>query len=244
MITNVGAYLLGGLDPADRVVYEAHLAGCPVCEAEVLRMAPLPGLLQRIGEPDFDYADFDGADPGGADHQDPDHQAPGHLDPAREHAGDPAGRRRPRRGPLDDDPVTKPVPLARRPRAPLVVAAAVAVVLALAGIAAVTVFAPGEPAMVTWSAHDPVSGIRADVALTERPWGTELSIRMRDVPPGKPCKLVVRARDGSRETAGWWAAGTKAEEEIPGSTSFDLAAIARVEVVSGDDVVIDITPPD
>lgn len=200
MITNVGAYLLGGLDPADRAVYEAHLAGCPVCEAELLRMAPLPGLLQRIGEGDFDA--------GG--------------------------------------PVTEPVPVAPAPRrrAPLAVAAVVAVVLALAGVVAVTVFAPRGPQMVTWSAQDPASGIRADVALTQRPWGTELSIRMRDVPPGKPCKLVVRARDGSKETAGWWAAGTTAEEEIPGSTSFDLSAIARVEVISGDNVVIDITPPD
>ncbi|MFC7616952.1 anti-sigma factor family protein [Actinokineospora soli] len=202
MITNVGAYLLGALDPADRAVFEAHLAGCPVCEAELLRMAPLPGLLQRVAEADF-------ADPG-------------------------------------DDPAPVPLPaLPRRSRWPaLVAAAAVVLVLALAGIAAVTVFAPSQPQQVTWSAQDPTSGIRADVDLIARPWGTELSIRMRDVPPGKPCKLVVRARDGSRETAGWWAAGTTAEEEIPGSTSFDLAAIARVEVVTGEDVVIDITPPE
>ncbi len=207
MITNLGAYLLGALDPAERAVYEAHLAGCPVCEAELLRMAPLPGLLQRVQEEDF-------AEPG-----------------------------------AEPEPVTEPVPQAAPPRpkpsrAPLIAAAAVVLVLALAGIAAVTVFAPEGPTVVTWSAHDPASGIRADVALTERPWGTELNIRMRDVPPGKPCKLVVRARDGSRETAGWWAAGVTAEEEIPGSTSFDLTSIARVEVISGENVVIDITPPD
>ena len=206
MITNVGAYLLGALDPADRAVYQAHLAGCPLCEAELLRMAPLPGLLQRIAEDDF---------------ADPDDE---------------------------DAATTAPVPVvppARRSRMPVALAAAaVVLVLALAGIAAVTVFAPPGPDRVTWSAQDPDTGIRADVDLTERPWGTELSIRMRDVPPGKPCKLVVRARDGSREVAGWWAAGTTAEEEIPGSTSFDLAAIARVEVVTGDDVVIDITPPE
>ncbi|GAA4420731.1 hypothetical protein GCM10023148_20730 [Actinokineospora soli] len=53
MITNVGAYLLGALDPADRAVFEAHLAGCPVCEAELLRMAPLLGLLQRVTEADL-----------------------------------------------------------------------------------------------------------------------------------------------------------------------------------------------
>ncbi|GGS51631.1 MULTISPECIES: anti-sigma factor family protein [Actinokineospora] len=204
MITNVGAYLLGALDPADRAVVQAHLAGCPVCESELLRMAPLPGLLQRVQEADFAE-------------------------------------------PEPDAPITEPVPVApaapaRRARLPVLVAA-VAVVIALAGIVAAQTLGRKSD-MVTWSAHDPASGIRAYVDLTQRPWGTELSIRMRDVPPGKPCKLVVRARDGSRETAGWWAAGTTAEEEIPGSTSFDLSAIAKVEVISGDNIVIDITPPD
>ncbi|MGW5052152.1 zf-HC2 domain-containing protein [Actinokineospora sp. NPDC004072] len=205
MITNVGAYLLGALDPADRAVFQAHVAGCPVCEVELLRMAPLPGLLQRVEEADFIE--------------------------------------------VEADPVTEPVPVPPPPPAPVragrlpVLVAAVVVVLALAGIVAVQAFGQ-QPDRVTWSAQDPASGIRADVDLTQRPWGTELSIRMRDVPPGKPCKLVVRARDGSRETAGWWAAGTTAEEQIPGSTSFDLTAIAKVEVISGDRTVIHITPPD
>ncbi|MGX7824895.1 anti-sigma factor family protein [Actinokineospora sp. 24-640] len=207
MITSVGAYLLGALDPADRAVFQAHLAGCPVCEAELLRMAPLPGLLQRIDEAEF---------------------------------AEPAPRAEPGRAVA---PRGDPLPIPTRPRLSLV-AVAVAVVVALGGLAAYQALRPPDAPTVTWSATNPDSGIGADIDLTSRPWGTEVRIRMRDVPPGKPCKLVVRARDGSREVAGWWAAGTTAEEEIPGSTSFDIAAIDRVEVISGETVVIDLTPPD
>ncbi|HEX2902914.1 MAG TPA: zf-HC2 domain-containing protein [Jatrophihabitans sp.] len=42
------AYLLGGLDPAGRAAYEAHLAGCPRCQHSVTDLAGLPGLLERV----------------------------------------------------------------------------------------------------------------------------------------------------------------------------------------------------
>jgi anti-sigma factor RsiW len=42
------AYVLGSLPPADRQVYERHLALCPPCEHEVGRLAGTAGLLSRV----------------------------------------------------------------------------------------------------------------------------------------------------------------------------------------------------
>ena len=37
--TDVGAYALGLLEPADRQEFERHLAGCPDCAAELAELA-------------------------------------------------------------------------------------------------------------------------------------------------------------------------------------------------------------
>jgi anti-sigma-K factor RskA len=42
------AYLLGALSPDERREYEAHLAGCPDCSADVAAMAGLPGVLSVV----------------------------------------------------------------------------------------------------------------------------------------------------------------------------------------------------
>lgn len=42
----LGAYVLGGLDAADRHAVEAHLPGCAACTAELSRFAVVPALLQ------------------------------------------------------------------------------------------------------------------------------------------------------------------------------------------------------
>ena len=44
----LGAHVLGGLDAGDRAAVEEHLAGCASCREEVVRLAPLPGLLRRL----------------------------------------------------------------------------------------------------------------------------------------------------------------------------------------------------
>lgn len=46
--TELGAYLIGSLAPADHAAVEQHLSGCPDCRAELARLAPLPGLLGRL----------------------------------------------------------------------------------------------------------------------------------------------------------------------------------------------------
>lgn len=45
---DVGAYLFGSLDLKERSAFERHLSGCDACPAEMLRLAPLPGLLGRL----------------------------------------------------------------------------------------------------------------------------------------------------------------------------------------------------
>jgi len=49
----LGAYLLGALDPQERFEFEAHLGGCDTCRAELVRLAPLPGMLNQISLDDF-----------------------------------------------------------------------------------------------------------------------------------------------------------------------------------------------
>ncbi|MPZ86370.1 MAG: hypothetical protein GEV28_40775 [Actinophytocola sp.] len=49
----LGAYLLGALEPSERYEFEAHLAGCETCRAELIRLAPLPGMLNQISLDDF-----------------------------------------------------------------------------------------------------------------------------------------------------------------------------------------------
>ncbi|MEV4612678.1 zf-HC2 domain-containing protein [Kitasatospora sp. NPDC049258] len=47
---DVGAYVLGVLDPADRLRFEAHLAGCPRCAGEVGELGGLEPLLAELAE--------------------------------------------------------------------------------------------------------------------------------------------------------------------------------------------------
>jgi len=47
-IVDSGPYVLGALASAERSDYERHLAGCPICRAEVAEVAGLPGLLGRL----------------------------------------------------------------------------------------------------------------------------------------------------------------------------------------------------
>ncbi len=49
---DVGVYVLGALDPAERDRFETHLPECPECSGELAAVAGLPGLLSRVEAPD------------------------------------------------------------------------------------------------------------------------------------------------------------------------------------------------
>jgi anti-sigma factor RsiW len=48
---DVGAYLLGALEPAEQSAFEGHMAGCPECRAEVDRLRVAADALPRSVEP-------------------------------------------------------------------------------------------------------------------------------------------------------------------------------------------------
>jgi hypothetical protein len=48
MKMSLGLYLLGAAEPGERARVEAHLPGCRECQAELITLAPLPGLLAGV----------------------------------------------------------------------------------------------------------------------------------------------------------------------------------------------------
>jgi hypothetical protein len=248
--STLGVYLLGALEPEDRSTFEAHLSGCDMCRSELVRLAPLPGLLNQITLADFEdvpeVPPFEPVTPGAEP-----------VPPAIELPGPVAALPRPVALDLPAAPPEPEVPgEPRNRRRYWLIAAAAALVLVLAVSGIVTYQALRSPAgtdheTVTWSATNSVTGAHADVELSHRPWGTHVNIWMANMPSGRHCKLVVQARSGYRnvdsyrEVAGWW--GTDAydpREAIPGATSIDLADISQLEFVDDSgNVMVDMHRP-
>jgi predicted anti-sigma-YlaC factor YlaD len=51
---SLGAYVLGSLEPADRILVDAHLLDCPACAAELADLEELPLLLDRLSIDDVE----------------------------------------------------------------------------------------------------------------------------------------------------------------------------------------------
>jgi hypothetical protein len=244
----LGVYLLGALDPAERSAFESHLSSCDPCRGELVRLAPLPGLLNQITPEDFaDDLPPTGAEatagaPGGA---------PAWLQPVTEPVPlpvpppvppplPPVGRDP--RDPYDPrdlpgtpdtpgpDDRSEPKPPARVWR--VAAAAAVVLVLTIGGVfgwrALREDVPPPRAEGVTWSVTAADGSAHADARLVGHEWGTEIQSRLEGLPPGRKCYLVVYDHYGNREIAGWWGTDHDPDEEIPASTSFQLAKIERL----------------
>ncbi|TDW24013.1 anti-sigma factor family protein [Kribbella kalugense] len=139
-----------------------------------------------------------------------------------------------------DQPEPAPLQLTKkRPRRRWVLAAASAVVVSgLVSWGLVT-----APASATWTATDGVGGIDTTAKLTSHGWGTDIQLRLTDLQPDKHCMLIVHGRDGSTETAGWWASNGTYQARVPASTSIPLEDITSLQVVTSADAVLSTITP-
>jgi hypothetical protein len=131
-------------------------------------------------------------------------------------------------------------PRIRHTRRWMLVAAAATVVAASGVLGWQTL---DEPTSVTWSATNGVDGIDTTAELISRGWGTDIQLRMTDLRPGEHCTLIVHGRDGTTETAGWWATASTYQAEVPASTSIPLTDIDRLEVVTAGGTVLSTVSP-
>jgi Putative zinc-finger len=58
----LGVYVVGAIDPAERVIVDAHLSQCQGCREELAGLAGLPALLRRVPVHDAERLALDSAD--------------------------------------------------------------------------------------------------------------------------------------------------------------------------------------
>jgi predicted anti-sigma-YlaC factor YlaD len=211
IMVHLGVYALGAADPGERTLVETHLPGCPACRAELARLASLPGLLRRIP------ASLLTDDPLPA-------RSPGQALPA----GCTAQQARIRRAP------------ARSWRS-AVMSAAVAAAGLGAGYWLASPGASSPPAAVTLSGVNPVTHVRATVALTATSWGTSIRLQAVGLPLNQPCRLIVRSRTGATEVTGAWDAWSPGPVSIPASASWRPSDIASLQVATATENLVTIT---
>jgi hypothetical protein len=220
MMTSLGVYVLGAADAGECSRVEAHLPGCPACQAELMRLAPLPGLLADV---------------------------PGDLRPAGKLPGAAAGqpaqpRSRPRRV-----AAAAPAGTGARPDRRWRIAAVAASVAAIAGAAGGFWLAPTgtgtgpRPATVTLSGANPGMRVTATAALTATSWGTSIQLNLRGLPLNVPCRLIVRSRTGATEVTGVWDAWSDGPVSVPASTGWRPSDIASLEVATAAKTLVTIS---
>lgn len=139
-----------------------------------------------------------------------------------------------------DQPEPAPLTLTRRkrPRRWVLAAASAALVSGVVTWGLVT-----APASATWTATDGVGGIDTTAKLTSHGWGTDIRLRLKDLQPDEHCMLIVHSRNGTTETAGWWASNGSYQAQVPASTSIPLQDITSLEVVTSANAVLTTISP-
>jgi hypothetical protein len=220
----LGVYLLGALDPAERSTFESHLSYCDICRVELVRLSPLPGLLNQITPEDF----AEDLPPTGAEGSPVVTQVQPITEPV----------------PLLPIPEPRDTPVHPLPGSPsrrrhwrVATAAAAVIVLAVAGVFGWRALREPPPVEgVTWSTEVGATSVQA--RLIDHEWGTEIQSEIHGAPPGRGCYLKVYDHYGKFEVAGWWGTDHDPDIEIPASTSFDRSKIWKLEYLLDDKTTV------
>lgn len=245
----LGVYLLGALDPSERSAFESHLSYCEICRGELVRLAPLPGLLNQITPEDFaDTMPPTGAESTVATRANPiTEPVPLPLIPLQPLAGADEPRTRARTRPKNRSGNAGPATAPRRYWRVSAAAAAV-VVLALATVFGwqamrhETLTPQAEGALWTGTSAD--GKIQAETYLIDRDWGTEIRSEIHGLPPGKRCYYLVWDHEGYKEQGGWWSTDHDPNDVIPSTVSIPRNEIDKMELkLDQDTVVLTVWPP-
>jgi hypothetical protein len=210
------AYVLGALSLEDRRTYENYLAENPTRAAELTELAGMPGILNALSRDEaVALTDLAGAAP-----------AEGPPDNVASLAHAAANRQR----------------RTRRTMLTAAVASAAALLIA-GGVVGATVFSRSTPPVETVAMQPmqptPRGGLTAELAVTEKKWGTELNWACeytkdwsRNV---ESYDIVVTTDDGTQYVVGSWKPAGDEATGLSAATSIPKPQIRSVDIrVTGD----------
>jgi hypothetical protein len=211
------AYVLGALSLEERRTYESYLAANPTRAAELTELAGMPGILNALSRDEaVALTDLAGAPPA---QERPDNIA------SLAHA---AAKRQQR---------------SRRTWLAAAVASAAALVIT-GGVVGATVFprssAPTQTVAMQAMQPTPRGGLTAELAVTEKKWGTELNWACeytKDWSRGVDSyDIVVTTKSGAQTTVGSWRPAGDEASGLSAATSIPTSEIRSVDIrVSGTD---------
>ncbi|MER5889381.1 zf-HC2 domain-containing protein [Streptomyces sp. NPDC001941] len=233
--TEVGAYVLGALDPQESDAFEAHMLDCPACAGEARELADVETLLADFAATGPDLEELLADEP-------------------------PAGARESAEAPAAEDP--GPARLVSRlrdvRRRAFMLAASVALFGGGIGLGVTWAKEPPAPAVDAsqnpqWAARllmvgeqhngaNAATGVTAKVGLEDKKWGTHIALELRGVHGPLDCRLVAVSTSGARQTVTGWVVpepgygipGSPDPLQVHGGVSVPRGQLDRFEVVTRD----------
>jgi Putative zinc-finger len=210
---SLGVYVLGAIDPADRVHVEDHLVACLDCREELAGLAGLPALLRRVPTAEAERMTRAGSVGDVLDDAAMDHMLPCLIE--------------------------RTTQIRRSRRVHELVAAAAVVVLVLGVGAAGATIVQGTPVADraeasrsqvhqadTWqlvSASNARTGATLTMKYRPMPWGTMMTASVAGIAPGTVCQLQITDLSGHRWVVGGWRVGNYRGGPVWYSASASLA---------------------
>jgi hypothetical protein len=177
----LGVYVVGAIDPAERVLVDEHLGVCPQCRDELASLAGLPAMLSRVPADDVERMSFESSG------------LPEMTEPSAELLNS----------------LLRRVAAKRRTRLwrGAVAVAASAAIAAGAATAATELAKPQPQVQLQDVARgaDLKTHVAAVVDYVATPWHTtEMRVQVTGIQPGTPCDFWIVGPTGHAVWAGSW----------------------------------------
>ena len=205
------AYVLGALSLEDRRTYESFLANNPARASELTEFAGMPGILNALSREE--------------------------AVALTELAGAPPAEPRPDNIASLAQAAAKRQQRSRRTWLAAAVASAAALLVA-GGIVGATVFpdsaAPTQTVAMQAMQPTPRGGLTAELAVTEKKWGTELNWACQYTKDWSrnvaSYDIVVTKHDGAQQTVGSWKPAGDEATGLSAATSIPTSQIRTVDI--------------